>query len=169
MTDAGTATAELLLERETRNGAVAAALSCTEQACVADPVIVALLQETAVNAGAIVASFGTPVPIRVTAAFGLVEELLVMISCPAAAPALAGLKFTFNLYVSPTASVTGRLLLPLAENAFPFTVSWESWIGVTPLLRTSTVVLTARPTITEPKETVAGDVTNAPVKLFWTK
>ena len=53
MTDAGTATAELLLERETRNGAVAAALSCTEQACVADPVIVALLQETAVNAGGV--------------------------------------------------------------------------------------------------------------------
>ena len=45
-----------------------------------------------------------------TAAFGVVEELLLMISCPDAAPALAGLKFTFNLYVSPTASVTGRCI-----------------------------------------------------------
>jgi hypothetical protein len=49
----------------------AAAFSVTVQASVADPVIDALLQETALVTG-------IPVPLRLIVAVALVEELLVM-------------------------------------------------------------------------------------------
>ena len=46
------------------------------QASLPAPVIEALPQESALNAGAAV----VPVPLRLTTAVGLVEELLVMVS-----------------------------------------------------------------------------------------
>jgi hypothetical protein len=83
VTEAGTETAALLLERFTVNPPVAAAvLRDTVHVSVPAPVIEALVQESAVNTG-------TPVPLSATAA-AVPLELLVKVSCPATAPALEG-------------------------------------------------------------------------------
>ena len=90
MTEAGTVTAALVLDRLTlRPPPGAAAFSVTVQASVTEPVKDALLQESALNAAVVVPV--VPVPFRVMAIAALVEELLVMVSCPVAAPAAAGL------------------------------------------------------------------------------
>ena len=73
----GTVTAELLLDRFTLSPPLgAAAVSVTVHASVPDPVMVPLLQYSALSAvGAAV-----PVPLRLITAVPLVEELLVMVS-----------------------------------------------------------------------------------------
>jgi hypothetical protein len=76
-------TEELLLARFTVKPAAAAAFNVTVQASVPAPVIDALEHETAL-------STGTPVPVRLIAADPLVDELLLTVSVPAAAPALVG-------------------------------------------------------------------------------
>jgi hypothetical protein len=87
---AGTVTAALLLDRLTlRPPLGAAAFSVTVQASVPEPVMDELLQESEVSAAAGVPV--VPVPFRVMAAVALVEELLAMVSCPVAAPSVAGL------------------------------------------------------------------------------
>ena len=79
VTDAGTVTAVLLLERLTVSPPLpAAAFRVTVQASLPAPVIEALPQESALNAGVLPAV--VPVPLRLTTAMGLVEELLVMVS-----------------------------------------------------------------------------------------
>ena len=76
-TEAGTVTERLLLERLTLTPPLgAAAVSVTVQASVPDPVNDVLLQERAVNPGMVT----VPVPLRLTAAEGLVDELLLMVS-----------------------------------------------------------------------------------------
>jgi hypothetical protein len=90
VTVAGTVTAALLLDRLTLRPLLgAAAFSVTVQASVPEPVMDELLQESAVSAAAVVPA--VPVPFRVIAAVALVEELLAMVSCPVAAPSVAGL------------------------------------------------------------------------------
>ena len=73
----GTVTAELLLDRLTLSPPLgAAAVSVTVHASVPDPVMVPLLQYSALSAvGAAV-----PVPLRLTTAELLVDELIVMVS-----------------------------------------------------------------------------------------
>jgi hypothetical protein len=90
----GTVTAELLLDRLTVNPPlVAAAVSVTVQASVPAPVMAPLLQDSWLNAaGAVV-----PVPLRGITSVLPVEELLAMVSCPVAAPAVTGLNCTFKL------------------------------------------------------------------------
>lgn len=84
VTEDGTVTAELLLERPTVNPpVVAAAFSVTVQASVPDPVMDELVQESAV-------STGTPVPLKVIVVDVPVEELLTSVSWPVAAPATDG-------------------------------------------------------------------------------
>ena len=96
VTVAGTVTAALLLARLTlRPPLAAAALSVTVQLSLPDPVMDALLQVSALNAaGAVV-----PVPLRLITAVPLVEELLWMVSCPVAAPAVVGSNCTFSVTV----------------------------------------------------------------------
>ena len=96
VTVAGTVTAALLLDRLTLRPLLgAAAFRVTVQASVPEPVMDAFLQESALNAAAVVPV--VPVPFRVTAAAGLVEDLLAIVNCPVAAPAAAGLNCTFRL------------------------------------------------------------------------
>ena len=73
----GTVTAELLLDRLTLSPPLgAAAVSVKVHASVPDPVMAPLLQYSALSAvGAAV-----PVPLRLTTAVLLVDELLVMVS-----------------------------------------------------------------------------------------
>lgn len=92
-TDAGTVTAALLLARFTVNPPVAAAeFSVTVQLSVPVLLIEPLTQLSPL-------STGTPVPLRLTTAVPLVEELLVIVSEPAAAPAADGMNCTVNVAV----------------------------------------------------------------------
>lgn len=84
VTVAGTVTAALLLARFTAKPPLAAAaLRLTVQTSVPAPFIDELEQESAV-------SVGVPVPLRLTVAVPLVEELLLRVSIPPAAPADVG-------------------------------------------------------------------------------
>jgi hypothetical protein len=75
----GTVTAELLLDRLTLSPPLgAAAVSVTVHASVPDPVMVPLLQYSALSAAELVPV--VPVPLRLITAVPLVEELLVMVS-----------------------------------------------------------------------------------------
>jgi hypothetical protein len=79
VTEPGTVTAESLLVRfMIRPPLGAAAVNVTVQASVPDPVMVALLQESALNAAVLEAA--VPVPLRVITAVLFVDELLEMVS-----------------------------------------------------------------------------------------
>ena len=93
VTDDGTVTAALLLERFTGNPPVAAAaFSVTVQLSVPVLFIEPLAQLSPF-------STGTPVPLRLTAVEPPVDELLVSVSAPDAAPAAVGLNCTVNAAV----------------------------------------------------------------------
>jgi hypothetical protein len=91
VTLAGTVTALLLLARLTVNPPVAAAVfRVTVQVSVPAPVIDPLLQLRALNTG-------TPVPLRLTRVEEPLEELLVRVREPEAAPAAVGSNCTVSV------------------------------------------------------------------------
>jgi hypothetical protein len=94
----GTLTAVLLLDRLTLSPPLgAAALSVTVQASLPDPVMDALLQESALKPTAVAA---VPVPLRFTATVGLVQLLLlVIVNCPVAEPLAVGANRTLSVAV----------------------------------------------------------------------
>ena len=93
VTVAGTVTALLLLARFTVNPPVAAAaFRATVQLSVPAPVNDPLVQLNAL-------STGTPVPLRLTTVEVPLEELLVMVSEPEAAPAVVGSNSTLSVAV----------------------------------------------------------------------
>lgn len=83
VTDAGTATAELLLASPTANPPLAAVFSVTVQLSVPAPLIDPFAQVNPV-------STGTPVPVKLTTVDAPVDELLVSVNVPVAAPAAVG-------------------------------------------------------------------------------
>jgi len=90
VTEAGTVTAEVLLDRATvKPLPLAAVFNATVQASVMAPVIEEFAQE-------IPLSTGTPVPLRLTVVVPLVDELLTMVSDPLAAPAVVGSNCTVS-------------------------------------------------------------------------
>ena len=93
VTEAGTVTAELLLARFTANPPLAAAtFSVTVQLSVPAPVIDPLVQLSPLNTG-------KPVPLRLIKVEVPLKELLVNVSCPVAAPAVAGSNCTVSVAV----------------------------------------------------------------------
>jgi hypothetical protein len=95
VTDAGTVTELLLLARLTANPPLAAAaLRVTVQLSVPAPVIEPFAQVRPV-------STGTPVPLRLTAVEVPVDELLVSVRAPVAAPAAVGSNCTVRAAVCP--------------------------------------------------------------------
>ena len=98
ITEVGTVTAELLLDRFTVSPPVGAAeVSVTAQASVPDPVIDPLLQVSVLRAAA--GALAVPVPLKAIVAVEPDDELLVMVSSPAAAPAVAGSNPRFKVSV----------------------------------------------------------------------
>jgi hypothetical protein len=86
----GTWTAELELERFTVSPLRgAAAVIVTVHASVPNPVMAPLLQDSALRAAEPVTA--APVPFILITAAALAEELLAIVSCPAAVPSAAGL------------------------------------------------------------------------------
>ena len=93
VTLAGTVTAELLLARLTTNPPLAAAaFRVTVQLSVPAPVIDPLVQLNALNTG-------TPLPLRLITVDVPLEELLVKVNEPEAAPAVVGSNCTVNVAV----------------------------------------------------------------------
>jgi hypothetical protein len=93
VTVAGTVTAELLLARLTANPPLAAAtFSVTVQLSLPALVIDPLLQLSPLNTG-------TPVPLRLITVELPLDELLVRVNEPAAAPAVAGSNCTVSVAV----------------------------------------------------------------------
>jgi hypothetical protein len=131
VTVAGTVIAPLLLPRLMVTPPLgAAAFRVTVQTSVPEPVIVPLPQLNPLSTGTRTPlTTGTAVPLRPTTAVGLVEELLVMVSCPEAAPETAGLNCTLKAYVPPAATVAGSSPWPLTTKDCPVTFSWEIWIA----------------------------------------
>jgi hypothetical protein len=93
VTEAGTVTAELLLARLTAKPPLAAAgFRVTVQLSVPAPVIDPLVQLSPLN-------IGTPVPLRLIKVEVPLDELLVNVSWPVAAPAVAGSNCTVSVAV----------------------------------------------------------------------
>ena len=89
----GTVTAELLLDKLTKNPLLGAAVfRVTVHVSFPAPVIDPFEQFSPVNTG-------TPVPVRLTALEVPVEELLVRVSAPVAGPAAVGSNCTVNVAV----------------------------------------------------------------------
>jgi hypothetical protein len=114
VTDAGTVTALLLLDRATIVALLAAEVRDTVQASVPAPVSDPLLQETALNVAA-----ACPVPLRpiITAA-----ALLPIAIDPVNEPAVAGSNPIVSVAVWPGLSVTGKLI-PESANPVPVTAA----------------------------------------------
>jgi hypothetical protein len=93
VTEAGTVTAVLLLARVTANPPLAAAtFSVTVQLSVPAPVIDPLVQLSPLNTG-------TPVPLRLINVEVPLDELLVRVNEPLAAPAIVGSNCTVSVAV----------------------------------------------------------------------
>jgi hypothetical protein len=92
VTEAGTVTAESLLARLTVNPPAAAVFSVTVQLSLPAPVIDPLAQLSAVSAG-------IPVPLRLISVEVPLDELLVRVNEPLAAPAIVGSNCTVSVAV----------------------------------------------------------------------
>jgi hypothetical protein len=126
VTEDGTVTALLLLARFTAKPPLAAAaFSVTMQLSVPAPVIEPLAQLRLLRSGTPV-----PVPLRLIAADVPLDELLLSVSWPVAAPTTVGLNCTANVAVWPGLSVSG--------NVTPETVKPEP-VTATPLIITAAV------------------------------
>jgi hypothetical protein len=119
VTEAGTVTALLLLERETTSPPEpAAAFSVTVQASVVAPLSDAFVHETALSTpGA-----ASPVPLSDTTLVPPVPALLLTVIEPLAAPVLVGSNCTVSVTVCPGFSVAGKLP-PVFVNPVPASVA----------------------------------------------
>ena len=108
-------------------------------------------------------------PLRLTVAVGLVDELLVTVSLPVKAPVVAGLNCTVSVTDCFGFSVTGKLA-PETVNPVPDTVAALIVSGPVPLEVRVTDCVEEESTVTLPKlkleePSVNCDVVAAPVPL----
>ena len=91
-----------------------------------------------------------PVPLRATVMVGFVDELLLMLNCPVAAPAADGSNVSVTESVFPGLNVAGRLPAE-AEKPVPVTVTEFTVTGAVPLEVRVTVCVVEVFTPTAPK------------------
>ena len=128
-TDAGRVTALLLSDRAMLKPPVGAdPVSVTVHVTLPAPVTLAFWHESALRDGVTV----VPVPLRLTAAVGFVDELLVMVSCPVAEPAAVGLNCTVSATDWPALRVTGNVA-PDTRKPVPLTVAALIVTGAVPV------------------------------------
>jgi hypothetical protein len=151
VTVAGRVTAALLLESLTLSPPLpAAALRVTVQASVPEPVVEPLEQESALS----VAGTRVPVPLRLITADGFVDELLVRVRAPFAAPVAKGSKWTVRVAVCPWLRVNGKLVPDMLKPA-PVTVPALMVTGAVPVdIRVTDCGVAAVFTMTLPKARV---------------
>jgi hypothetical protein len=148
VTDAGTATAELLLARPTANPPLAAAtFSVTVQLSVPAPVIDALLQLKPLNAG-------VPEPLRLTTVEVPLDELLVKVNEPASAPAAVGSNCTVSVAVEFGLRVSGNVA-PETVKPDPATATSLMITATVPVEDKVSVCVVAVFTLTLPKPMLA--------------
>ena len=141
----GVVTFELLLDRFAVTPPLGAvAVSVTVQVSVPAPVMAPLLQDSRLNGG------GVPVPLRLITVVPPVEELLTMVSWPAAAPVTLGLNSTFSVIVWPGVNVAGKATAESAKSA-PVTVAELTVSGAVPADVTVTDSVGSALTTTLPK------------------
>jgi hypothetical protein len=128
VTVAGTDTAGLSLVRfTTRPPPGAEALRATVQASATDPVTALLVQFSELSVAVLTEA---PVPFRPICIVGLPDELLVMVSCPVAAPVADGLNCMLIANVLSALTVTGSLIVLVVENACPVIAICEISTGI---------------------------------------
>jgi hypothetical protein len=146
--EAGTVTALLLLERLTAAPPLGAdPVNVTVHESVPDPVMEELVQYMALTAGVTV----VPVPLKLTTAEGLVDELFEIVNCPVTDPAAVGLNCTVRTTAWPGLRVTGNAL-PETEKPAPVTVPVFKVRGAVPVDDRVTDFVTAVFSATLPNE-----------------
>jgi hypothetical protein len=147
MTTAGTVTTALLLDKTTLKPPVGAgSLMVTVQRSVPAPLIDALLQVKPL-------SCGIPVPFRATTAVLFVEELLLMVNWPVAAPSAAGSNCTLSVADLPAFTVSGKVP-EVRVKPVPVTVAPLMVTGPVPVEFKVTVWVAGVLTATLPKATL---------------
>ncbi|MFZ0745002.1 MAG: hypothetical protein WAM85_11385 [Terracidiphilus sp.] len=147
VTDAGTETAVLLLDRLTVSPVLpAGAVSVMVQASVPAPVKVPVAQEIALS----VPGAAIPEAVMLTTAEGLVEELLVMVSVPLNELTWGEVNVISSVTACPGFRVTGAVT-PDAANSEPATEIAEMVTGPVPVELKTTGRLDVCPAITLPK------------------
>jgi hypothetical protein len=117
----------LLLDRLTLTGPLGEAeLSFTVHVSVAVPVMLALAQEKLLTAGL------PPNPLRLITAVLAVEELLVIVSCPVAAPGTVGSNCNVSVVCWPGFNVSGNVA-PDTVNPAPVNVAALTVTGSDPV------------------------------------
>jgi hypothetical protein len=161
--DAGTEIAALLLARLICIPPLpAAALRLTEQESVPNSGIALLLHVNAFNTGPAV----KPIPLNPTTEVAPVVALVVIVSCPLAAPATEGSKDTLREYVPPAgATEMGTLFCAFAVNPLPVTLMAEISIAEELRLTSKTFAVAVVPTETEPKLREPGDISSPLVEV----
>ena len=159
----GTVTEELLLDSLTVVPPLGAgAVSVIVQASVPDPVTVTLLHESAPSA----AGTAVPVPLSGITVVGLVEELLVIVSCPVAAPAVGGSNTTLKVAVWSGFNVIGNAL-PDIEKPAPVTAAPFMVTGAVPVeVRVTACGAAAVFTTTLPNDKLAALILSAGARAF---
>jgi hypothetical protein len=147
-TAAGTVRAPELLARFTLSPPDGAApFSATVQTSVADPNSELLPQLNEVSAGKMMI---VPVPLRLIVVVSLLEELLVIVSCPASAPEVFGLNPTFSVMLWLGFRVCGPVN-PETENPPPLITTEFTVTGAFPEEVSVTACVAAALTFTFPK------------------
>ena len=162
ITAGGAITAALLLDRPTLKPPVGAGWPIvTVQTSVPVPVMDALLQEKPV-------SCGIPVPFRATTAGLLVEELLVTVNWPVAAPSAEGSNCTLSVGDWPGFTVSGKVPEASVKPA-PVTVAPLMVTGPVPVEFTVTVWVASVLTATFPKATLVTPMLSVGTGTFCTR
>lgn len=160
ITEAGTATATLLLPRLTGSPPVSAvAFKVIEQVSVPAPIIEPLEQLRPV-------STGTPVPLKPSEVEVAAVESLVTVSWPVAEPVDVGLNCIVRVKLPFALIVAGRPVCPLAEKDCPLTFSWVTFMGAELSFVSVTLSFAVWPTATAPKATLLEDATRVPVEAL---
>jgi hypothetical protein len=141
VTEAGTVTALLLLDRLTLNPPDGAALvSATVQGSVTAPVSAVLLHETALNETDVLVGVPlTPFPLSFTVATGVDDPADMRLNWPVESTTAWGLKWTFRLTVLPGAMFTAGPPWPSTVKAVFDKLSCETSIGEVPWFATETI------------------------------
>ena len=105
-----------------------------------------------------------PVPLKLTVAVGLVDELLLIVSVPVAEPAAVGANFTVSVSVCLGLSVTGNVA-PDTVNPVPLTAAEFTVTAPVPVEVSVTDCVALDPTVTLPKLRLAGLTVNVGVPV----
>ena len=161
VTDAGTETADVLLERLATTPFVGAGKSVViVQISVPAPPIFILEQVNPLRTADCPPDSAAPFPCNFTAVSGPADALLMTLSWPVRSVLSCGLKCTLNVRLLPLARVIGRVPCPSILNAELDNTNWEILAEAVPVFETDTLCTPELPRLTVPKSTSEGVATS---------